>query len=153
MQRGFFDDDGARSKTAKAESSAATGRFSKEYTAYLKSPQWQKRRKEALERVGYRCEHCKKPFVPSRLQLHHRNYERLGKELPSDTEVLCDSCHKLSDAERREQKAIDNADKLYEAQVYGWGRAVYGEDWEHFMDFSEVAEEFELWLERKGEGY
>lgn len=28
------------------------------------------------------------------LQLHHKTYERLGRELQSDLETLCDGCHR-----------------------------------------------------------
>lgn len=37
------------------------------------------------------CERC---GARKSLRLHHRTYARLGMELDSDVEVLCDSCHR-----------------------------------------------------------
>jgi hypothetical protein len=31
--------------------------------------------------------------VPYRLEVHHRTYERLGRERPEDLLVLCEKCH------------------------------------------------------------
>lgn len=60
------------------------------YLAYLNSPTWRHTRNEALKRAHYTCKRC-----GSRrdLNVHHRSYERLGRELPSDLEVLCFGCH------------------------------------------------------------
>jgi hypothetical protein len=60
------------------------------YLAYLNSPGWRRTRNEALKRANYTCHRC-----GSRrdLNVHHRSYERLGLELPSDLEVLCFGCH------------------------------------------------------------
>lgn len=61
-----------------------------DYEAYLQSPEWQQRRKAALERAEYRCQICNSP---QRLDAHHRTYERLGNEEPADLTVLCRACH------------------------------------------------------------
>ncbi len=69
-----------------------------QYAEYLKSEHWQKMRREALERAGYRCQICNGGF---RLEVHHRSYERLGKEHPYDLTVLCNRCHELYEQNRR----------------------------------------------------
>lgn len=65
---------------------------SAEYEAYLRSPQWQDLRIEALRRAGHRCQVCNRS---KRLDVHHRTYERFGNELLDDLTVLCRDCHEL----------------------------------------------------------
>lgn len=60
------------------------------YEEYLKLPHWANMRKAALERAAGRCQLCNSDKA---LQVHHRTYERLGCELPSDLTVLCRECH------------------------------------------------------------
>jgi 5-methylcytosine-specific restriction endonuclease McrA len=62
------------------------------YQDYLRTPEWQERRKAALKRAGYRCMVCNRSRV---LHVHHRTYERRGDELARDLIVLCDECHGL----------------------------------------------------------
>lgn len=61
------------------------------YKDYLKSSHWKDVRKRALENAKYRCALC-----PSNLNLevHHKNYNRLGGEWDEDVVVLCRRCHK-----------------------------------------------------------
>lgn len=62
------------------------------YAAYLRSGVWKARRIAALERAGDRCQVCNSS---KRLQVHHRTYERVGREDPGDLVVLCTRCHRL----------------------------------------------------------
>lgn len=62
------------------------------YHEYLASAQWQTTRALALSRAGHRCQVCN---APTSLDVHHRTYERLGEELPSDLTVLCRHCHTI----------------------------------------------------------
>lgn len=64
----------------------------KSYAEYLKSDHWQEVRKAALKRANYRCQVCNES-VP--LDVHHRTYERLGKEDDADVIALCRKCHGL----------------------------------------------------------
>lgn len=57
---------------------------------YLRSPHWLKVRGEALERAEHRCQVCN---AAGSLDVHHRTYERLGREAPTDLTVLCRRCH------------------------------------------------------------
>lgn len=68
------------------------------YEDYLLSPEWRVLRRLALEAVGHRCVICD---GTRDLQVHHRNYERLGHERLPDLTVLCDDCHAVfHEAER-----------------------------------------------------
>jgi 5-methylcytosine-specific restriction endonuclease McrA len=63
-----------------------------EYHAYLQGPFWRARKAAIIRYRGERCERC---FRVDNLELHHRTYERLGRELPEDVELLCSRCHQL----------------------------------------------------------
>lgn len=60
------------------------------YAEYLRSPAWKSKRDEAIEHADRRCQLCNSD---ERLNVHHRTYERLGSELPTDLIVLCKDCH------------------------------------------------------------
>lgn len=62
------------------------------YADYLRSPEWRSKRQWALERAGYRCQVCNAPGL---LDVHHRTYQNLGRELPADLIVLCHEHHLL----------------------------------------------------------
>jgi hypothetical protein len=63
---------------------------SSRYQAYLQSPEWAQRKFDALRRAGQRCQVCNSPAA---LEVHHRTYERIYRELPEDLTVLCRECH------------------------------------------------------------
>lgn len=60
------------------------------YNTYLRSPEWRRTRELALDYYGDRCCLCN---ATTALQVHHRTYERLGRERLADLTVLCDTCH------------------------------------------------------------
>lgn len=57
---------------------------------YRKTKAWLRRRAAALEAAGHQCQLCPRT---DRLQVHHRTYERVGKERADDLIVLCRRCH------------------------------------------------------------
>jgi hypothetical protein len=59
---------------------------------YLRSPHWRQTRLAALGRAGNRCQVCN---GAKQLDVHHRTYERIGKEADGDLTVLCRECHAL----------------------------------------------------------
>jgi len=68
------------------------------YMERLKDPRWQKKRLEALERAGWKCEWCGTGKV--NLQVHHGAYERdlPPWEYPEESLfVLCDHCHERAE--------------------------------------------------------
>ena len=62
----------------------------KNYNKYLDSARWSNLRKHILIRDGFLCI-CGRPAV----DVHHKTYERTGKEYFSDLVALCRSCHDL----------------------------------------------------------
>lgn len=66
-------------------------RFSKTYLDYIRSPQWDAKRRLALQKARYRCQKCGTSNI--RLHVHHRHYRRLGHEDLRDLIVLCEACH------------------------------------------------------------
>ncbi len=61
-----------------------------EYHAYLRSDSWAAIRRMAIEYAGGRCHVCN---TERRLEVHHRTYERVGRESLFDLAVLCRACH------------------------------------------------------------
>jgi hypothetical protein len=60
------------------------------YDQYLRTDHWLKVRDAAIERANRRCALCNSGV---NLHVHHRTYDRLGRELPGDLTVLCSACH------------------------------------------------------------
>lgn len=61
------------------------------YATYLESPEWKHRRDYMLRRADHRCSLC--DTSTNSLDVHHRTYERLGREYDADLIVLCRPCH------------------------------------------------------------
>lgn len=61
------------------------------YQLYLQTDHWQSMRKAAMANAQYRCQVCN--TNNDTLDVHHRTYERRGREHPSDLTVLCRYCH------------------------------------------------------------
>jgi 5-methylcytosine-specific restriction endonuclease McrA len=71
-------------------------RFSSEYRAYIKSPEWKVFRLTIFAARGKVCERCRNAKGPH--EVHHLTYVRLGREIPADVQVLCNACHKIAHA-------------------------------------------------------
>jgi len=63
------------------------------YQEYLRTPEWQDRRKQHLKSAGYKCQVCNEKNTI--LNVHHRTYERRGQEHYKDLITLCEDCHKI----------------------------------------------------------
>jgi len=63
------------------------------YRAYLQTPEWNERRSQHLRSSKYRCQVCNKGST--KLNVHHRTYERRGNENWGDLITLCEDCHEL----------------------------------------------------------
>lgn len=61
------------------------------YHEYLKSAHWQHMREIAHEHYGGACCLC---GSTDGIDVHHRTYERKGKERLSDVTLLCRDCHR-----------------------------------------------------------
>jgi hypothetical protein len=75
---------------------------SPEYTAYMQSDKWQHRKARLYAKRGRVCEMCGATWP---LEVHHKNYDRLGHELDEDLLIVCVDCHPKADAERVEWEA------------------------------------------------
>jgi hypothetical protein len=62
------------------------------YSAYLESDLWARTRTLALEYHGDACCLCN---AKRRVNVHHRTYDRIGKERLADLIVLCRDCHAI----------------------------------------------------------
>lgn len=62
------------------------------YKTYIKSAYWRAFRISILAQRGSTCQDCGDHRHP--VQVHHLNYMRLMRELPTDVRVLCDPCHR-----------------------------------------------------------
>lgn len=67
------------------------------YEEYIKSADWQVKRKAALSRAGGRCQLCR---GTKRLNVHHNTYANLGDERDEDLVVLCKKCHDIYHVKR-----------------------------------------------------
>jgi 5-methylcytosine-specific restriction endonuclease McrA len=119
------------------------------YDKYLRSTRWKNIRKDMMKLRKSSCERCGRQ-APS-LDVHHKTYDRLGRELIADLELLCQSCHVEADRERAQAGADRSAQALLTARIAGFAASKYGEDWEDRIDPDQAGEEFFGWLERRGE--
>lgn len=58
------------------------------YSAYIRSFKWQNMRRDMIRLRDGKCDRCGGQAT----ELRHKNYERFGRELTSDLEVLCWFC-------------------------------------------------------------
>jgi len=63
------------------------------YEAYINSAEWKELKIDLLQERGCKCERCGAKRTPTRLQVHHKTYERLYNELATDLVLLCGKCH------------------------------------------------------------
>jgi len=61
------------------------------YLEYLRSPQWREKAEAAKLAAGGKCQLCSSS---AGLNVHHRTYDRLFNEHPSDLICLCRQCHR-----------------------------------------------------------
>lgn len=65
-----------------------------DYGAYIGSQEWAERRRYYVAKALHCCQLCNWRSPDGRgLNVHHRTYERLGREFDSDVIVLCRPCH------------------------------------------------------------
>jgi len=82
--------------------------LSKGYLEYIQSPKWKKKRLMALIHYGEKCDKC---GANKRLDVHHLTYERFGKELLADLQILCRKCHDAVHAIKDHVKGIQKPKK------------------------------------------
>lgn len=132
-----------------------------EYRSVIASKRWRELRVRLMRERGSICERCGKTWAPGykvSLQLHHKTYERLGRERDEDVQLVCESCHSGADVERVADSRRRSDGALYDARLDGWASRRHGERWASEATFGEreaIADEFEQWLEthHDGEGF
>lgn len=65
---------------------------SNDYKHYLQSTHWRQLSRRKKQESNYTCEIC---HHKGEIHVHHKTYERLGRELLSDLMSLCKYCHKI----------------------------------------------------------
>lgn len=60
------------------------------YNEYLKSPQWERKRRAVLDRCQGICEGCR---INKAVQVHHLTYEHVGEEFLWELVAVCRMCH------------------------------------------------------------
>lgn len=68
------------------------------YDDYLQTDRWKSLAALVKDRAGRKCQLC---GSPERLEVHHRTYERLGREQMQDLTCLCNLCHSAFHQHRR----------------------------------------------------
>ncbi|NML93786.1 HNH endonuclease [Novosphingobium olei] len=61
-----------------------------EYSDYLRSPAWQRRRSKVLSRANHTCEGC---LTNPATDVHHLTYAHKGAEFAFELVALCEPCH------------------------------------------------------------
>ena len=61
------------------------------YAEYLKTEHWKWVRAAAIRRAKGRCQLCNREAAT--FHVHHRTYERRGRERRADVVALCPACH------------------------------------------------------------
>jgi protein-arginine kinase activator protein McsA len=74
------------------------------YTEYLKTKWWNQRRKMMWAKAKGECQRC---GSNKNLNLHHKNYKRIGGEKTKDLILLCGECHKSKHAATIYAKKLD----------------------------------------------
>jgi 5-methylcytosine-specific restriction endonuclease McrA len=72
------------------------------YEGYLKTPDWQIKRSQVLERCGGVCEACR---VKPATEVHHTTYAHLGNEPLWELRGICHDCHELLTRLDRDRRA------------------------------------------------
>lgn len=75
------------------------------YHEYIKSEQWNIKRKERLRLDNYKCKLCS--ATNTELHVHHNSYENLGNEPMQDLITLCKECHSKFHSKDKEVNDIE----------------------------------------------
>lgn len=77
-----------------------TGEYFDNYRDYIYSQHWADFRGQYFQTHERRCSKCGTTDGP--IQLHHTTYDRLGREIDKDVEVLCRNCHRALHDEQKQ---------------------------------------------------
>lgn len=89
------------------------------YGKYLKSKAWAETRERFFEQAGRQC--SGKVCGDTATQVHHKNYDNIGKENLLDLEGLCDDCHnELADRKEIARKVAELRINAAESKPLAW---------------------------------
>ena len=91
---------------------------------------------------GVRCN-----STASKLECHHKTYERFKCERLTDLEMLCVLCHKKADGARERREQAKSCHRVYCAGFDTFMTKKYGEEWETTTDCR--TDEYDEWLDSK----
>ena len=74
----------------KMQQAARVGDWWDEYNAYLRTPEWESRRRLVMLRSQGICEGCRKRTAK---EVHHLSYAHVGQEFLFELVALCKECH------------------------------------------------------------
>ncbi len=80
------------------------------YAAYLKTPEWARKRAQVMQRANNTCEGC---GTSRAHQVHHKTYEHIGEEFLWELVAVCMQCH-----ERLHELDADKAARRANHYVY-----------------------------------
>lgn len=83
----------------------------KSYNIYLQSEHWKSFCKSVI------CKSCYCCGKSADLQVHHKTYKNLGKEIPDDVVTVCDKCHVDIHELARNGIHLSEAHHVYKQQV------------------------------------
>lgn len=72
-------------------------RWRKRYKRHIGSKRWRTTKQRLLLERGACCQRCGRGPP---LALHHKTYERFGREWDEDLELVCERCHPIVDMQR-----------------------------------------------------
>ena len=84
-----------------------------DYSAYRKSPEWQKKRLKVLERAKGICEGCGEE--PASV-IHHLTYAHIYDELLFELVALCQDCHAKCHPDHEEESPSDDEFSEFESE-------------------------------------
>ena len=85
-----------------------------EYRKYISSAAWRSsagRVQELAAALG-RCRLCNVHSDDAVIHVHHRTYERFGREWPSDLTTLCEQCHDVVTDMLRARRYVRRAPEI-----------------------------------------
>lgn len=121
-----------------------------EYADYLKTPEWQERRRRRIVLDKFRCAICGQT---KGLQVHHINYDRvMDEDIYADLITLCHVCHeRIESVKELEQRRFTNDEWLLNCflhDVEPWD-ILFGGDF-NLCSMKDILRAWVKWLSWRG---
>ena len=91
------------------EEERAYGEWKRAYEAYLRTPEWARRRDLVILRAQGNCEGCRS--MPP-VDVHHVTYAHAGEEFLFELVALCRQCHQRLHLEQEDESAAQSGSSL-----------------------------------------